>query len=276
MYQQRTIREKVSFEGIGIHTGDCATVEVLPADLDWGISIECKGKEPNRNQLFPDLVYEVVNSTDILIGNKTICTVEHLLSALTGLGISNARIVIDGKEIPYYDGSALYFINEVRKVGIIDQPGYLEPIIITEAIECQHEDKKIIASPSNDLHIEYHIDFPTTFIGRQSLDMVIKPDNYAKQIAPARSFITEDQVQSLLDSGKARGGDIESAVILGKTGLLYGKQLRFFDEPVRHKILDLIGDLTLLGKPVQGHFKVLKGGHALHNSMVREIARRYL
>jgi UDP-3-O-[3-hydroxymyristoyl] N-acetylglucosamine deacetylase len=209
-------------------------------------------------------------STNLARQGIRVGTVEHLLAALTGLGIDNLRVELDGPEVPIADGSAAPFVAALQAAEFLPQRTQrrfltiLRPIVVTEG------DKRIAVFPSNGPRATYAIDFPDTVIGYQEKEIRLSPRTFADEIAPARTFCLHRDVESMREQGYARGGSLENAVVVGDDGILAGT-LRFGDEFVRHKILDLLGDLALLGHPLRGHVVAFKGGHRLHGALVDRI-----
>jgi UDP-3-O-[3-hydroxymyristoyl] N-acetylglucosamine deacetylase len=199
-------------------------------------------------------------------------TVEHLLSALYGSSIDNLYIDIDSLEVPILDGSALPFVRMLQEAGIREQDAERE-LLVVEAPICLEENGKFISiEPSTSFRISYEIEFDHPSIGRQSLDLELSPESYAREIALARTFGFFAEVEDLLKKGLIRGGSFENAVVLGDEGVMNG-ELRVPDEFVRHKVLDLIGDISLCGHPLVGHLKAFKAGHSLHTNLATEITR---
>jgi UDP-3-O-[3-hydroxymyristoyl] N-acetylglucosamine deacetylase len=201
----------------------------------------------------------------VLIG-----TVEHALSAAYGLGLDNLDIEVDGAEIPILDGSALPFVRLFQAAGIERQHRAVAPLTVANGMEVSRGDKFISIRPGRGLTISYEIEFPHKAIGRQKLTVEIRADEYASRISPARTFGFTKEIEYLRQRGLARGGTLHNAVVLDDENILSGP-LRFRDEFVRHKILDLLGDLALLGRPLEGKIHARKAGHALHAEFVRAL-----
>jgi UDP-3-O-[3-hydroxymyristoyl] N-acetylglucosamine deacetylase len=209
-------------------------------------------------------------ATTIGIDGVKIRTVEHLLASLYVFGITNIIIEIDGSEIPVMDGSAIDFAKTILKTGIAKQGKTIPSLKITKPIFYEEARSKIIAKPYKGFKITYKIFYEHPLILEQSLSIEINEQNFLSDIAPARTFGFLKDIQYLLQNGFARGGSLENALVLDEKGVLGGK-LRFRDEFVRHKILDAIGDLSLLGYPVKGHFIIEKGGHTAHVNFLKHL-----
>jgi UDP-3-O-[3-hydroxymyristoyl] N-acetylglucosamine deacetylase len=202
-------------------------------------------------------------------------TVEHLLAALTGLGIDNIRIELDAPEIPILDGSALEFVRLLRSARLKYQDAPRKFVVIKKPIAVRCADKYIKAYPSDSLIIDYTIHFDHPFIGTQSYRWKFGYKSFIKEICRARTFCLRDDVEKLRANGFARGGSLDNAVVVDKNGIVNEGGLRFPDEFVRHKILDLIGDLSLLGHPIVGYIKAYKSGHHLHHEFLRNVLDQF-
>jgi UDP-3-O-[3-hydroxymyristoyl] N-acetylglucosamine deacetylase len=199
-------------------------------------------------------------------------TVEHLLSAIYGSGIDNLYIDIDSLEVPILDGSSLPFVDMLTEAGVEEQDAERELLIVEDTIRLEEKEKFISIEPHSSFRISYEIDFDHPAIGRQHLDLELSPESYASEIALARTFGFFAEVEDLLKKGLIRGGSFDNAVVLGDDGIMNG-ELRVPDEFVRHKVLDLIGDISLCGYPLLGHVKAYKAGHSLHTNLATEITR---
>jgi len=210
-------------------------------------------------------------ATTLSADGVSIGTVEHLLSAAAGEGLDNCLIEIDGPEVPILDGSALPFVRLFHAAGFERQNAPVRPLSIDREIVLERGDRSLRYVPDGDsLVVTYEIDFPHPYVGKQSLTWTARPTDYAARIAPARTFGFLREVEQLRARGLARGGSLQNAVVLDDEGILSGP-LRFRDEFVRHKVLDLIGDLSLLGRPLTGRVLARKAGHALHVEFARAL-----
>lgn len=269
MRQQTTLKTTVSIDGVGLHSGHPARAHFHPAPIDHGLVFL---RRDHPNQPIPAELPSAAtfdHATTLMCGDVSIGTVEHVLAAAAGLGIDNCLIEIEGPEVPILDGSALPLVRLFHAAGFERQDALVEPIALHRPVEMIEADKRMIYEPGgNGLTITYEIDFPHPFVGRQSLTFAVRAEEFASRIAPARTFGFAREVAELRSRGLARGGSLQNAVVLDDTGILSGP-LRFRDEFVRHKVLDLIGDLALLGRPLHGHIHAWKAGHAAHVRFAR-------
>src|SRR5438876_1848216 len=268
---QQTLRTPVEFSGIGLHTGEHATVRILPAPADKGIVF--RRVDLDNFELLADVasVARVAYATTLMSRGVWIPNVEHLLSALYGVGIDNAYIELDNFEVPILDGSALPYVEAIARVGIVKQSRARQHIRIIKEFILNEGGKTLGIYPADTFSIRYDIDFAHPLIGKQSLDVEFTGTNYADLIAPARTFGFYYEVEKLQASGLVRGGSLENAIVLTQTGMLNDTSLRFPDEFVLHKTLDLLGDFALIGQPVLGRLVANKAGHALHTRFASEL-----
>ena len=269
--QEQTIGKPIEFSGIGLHTGERARLRILPAPEGKGIIF--RRVDLDNFELRADVgsVARVAYATTLMKRGVWISMVEHLLSALYGVGIDNAYIELDNFEVPILDGSARPFTEAITRVGIHRQNRRKQYIRITKEFVLNDGDKTIGIYPSNHFAIQYDIDFPHPLIGRQRVDVQFTGTSYADFIAPARTFGFYREVEKLQAGGLIRGGSLENAIVLTETGMLNETSLRFPDEFVRHKTLDLLGDFALIGQPVMGRLVAHRAGHALHTRFVAEL-----
>ena len=265
--ERKTTSAIVAIEGIGLHSGIYTTVQLNPAPAGSGIHFirtDLNGlRVPALQTSTTALDYATtVGKDDVSIG-----TVEHLLAAVVACGITDLDILIDGPEVPIIDGSALPFVHLIDAAGIRLLGQKNAVLRLQRAIEVRDGDKMIRIAPANELSIHYKIDFAHPMIGRQSLQFALDQQAFAKKIAPARTFGFARDVDRLRTAGLARGGSVENCIVLGEHEVMSGA-LRFRDEFVRHKILDLVGDLALIGRPIVGEITAYKAGHALHSKFV--------
>ena len=268
---EQTIASPIEFSGIGLHTGGHATVRILPAPAKKGIIF--RRVDLDNFELRADVasVARVAYATTLMSRGVWISTVEHLLSALYGIGIDNAYIELDNFEVPILDGSALPFTEAIARVGVVKQAQPRQYMRIKKEFVLKEGAKTLGIYPSDVFAIQYDIDFPHPLIGRQSFRVEFTGTNYADSIAPARTFGFYHEVEKLQASGLVRGGSLENAIVLTETGMLNETSLRFPDEFVRHKTLDLLGDFALVGQPVLGRLVANRAGHALHTRFVAEL-----
>jgi len=269
MQFQQTIKRPVVCQGIGIHSGQPAQVVIKPAPANSGI-LFVRTDLPGH-PVIPARSSRVVDSslaTTLGTGQTYISTVEHLLAALAGLQIDNVRIEVSGPEVPILDGSAKPFAQLLQQAGLRTLRWPRAFFLLQRPLELQEGDKYLRVQPASDLRLTCSIDFPHPSIGFQKLTFVPRVKVFCKEIAPARTFGFLHEVQRLQANGLALGGSLENAIVLDHQGVLNAEGLRFEDEFVRHKMLDLIGDLALLGWPLLGHIEVHKGSHALHQQFM--------
>jgi UDP-3-O-[3-hydroxymyristoyl] N-acetylglucosamine deacetylase len=265
---QRTIRRAVQLEGVGLHSGKPARIRIAPAPANSGITFHVDG------QLIPAAPESVVNchyATTVGRNGTRIQTVEHLLAAAGGLGLDNLDVQVEGPEIPATDGSARPFVQLLATAGRLEQSAPRRPIAIPHPIRVGTGGRWIQVVPADALYISYTLDNDHPAIGTQALTCRPNEQMFVEEFAPARTYGFLRDLGSLRHHGLARGASLENAIGLGKRGVLNG--LRYRDEFVRHKILDLFGDLALLGRPVLGHVIARNAGHALNFELVVAVQR---
>lgn len=260
------MRDAIEFAGVGLHTGLPGRVRIAPAKAGAGLRFRLDDcvEFPAR----ADYVIDTRRATMLGFGDRTVSTVEHLLSAVLGMGIDNALICVDGPEIPVMDGSAKIFADAIGQVGSVLQREPRRRFIPTAPQLFRDGDKLLIVAPASTFRIRMTVDYDDP-IGAQYLDLEIDPATYAAEVAPNRTFGFEHEVQALIRRGLAQGGTLDNAVVFGPDGPL--APLRSADEPCRHKILDLVGDFALLGAYPQCEVIAIKSGHKLHCMAVREL-----
>lgn len=258
--KQRTLNESFSLSGLGIHTGEKAQITVKPAPANSGIRFSLGG------EIFP-VQFDLVTGSALATTLGKIIQVEHFLAAASGLLISNLFVECSSKEMPILDGSALPFVEAFEKAGIVELEEELSPINLKETIRIEEKDKWIIAEPANKLTIEFEVDYPV--IGKQSFSFNGSIQSFKKEIAPARTFGFKKDLEELHKNGLALGASLENALGIDDKG--YMNEPRFENEPVRHKILDLIGDLALLGRPINAKIKAYKSSHRLNQELGKRI-----
>ncbi|MGH0034252.1 MAG: UDP-3-O-acyl-N-acetylglucosamine deacetylase [Myxococcota bacterium] len=276
--QQRTVAEKVSCTGVGLHTGIQLELSIHPARTNSGIVfVRRDGPVPVEIPARPSTVHSTVHATTLaspVDSSIRVTTVEHVLAALYATGIDNVRIEINGPEVPALDGSAAGFVDLVRSAGIFLQNEPRAVLRVLRPVEVRDGDRAIRVEPSPRLRVSYAVDFDHPVIARQELDLPRVDERFfVRELARARTFGFLHEVSALLRAGLARGGSLENTVVLDEEVVLNAEGLRWPDEFVRHKIVDLLGDLALLGLPIQGHVSVERGGHALHQMLIQELIR---
>jgi UDP-3-O-[3-hydroxymyristoyl] N-acetylglucosamine deacetylase len=265
MVAKKTIKKEIVVAGVGIHTGRPVELRLRPSD-SGKIIFRRTDLDEFECSLDPRQV-ESKNCTMFVSKKGKILTLEHLLAVLWVYGIDSLIVELNGEEIPIMDGSALHFVHAVHQAGIRDLPQRKSSIKITQRFLIQENDASISAAPDSELKVTYHIHFEHPCIKHQELSISVNPENFKREIAPARTFGFLKEVPGLHAQGLAIGGSLKNAVVLDETRVVNGP-LRFPDEFVRHKILDFIGDLSLMCSPVTGHFIAKKAGHALHLKMI--------
>ncbi len=276
MSNQRTLQKPVDFEGTGLFSGQPSKIRLCPAGPDSGIAfVRTDLASHPRLPVTPDTVTSKFRRSTLVVEDAEVDTVEHLLSAIGGLGISNLTVEINGAEIPNADGSSAPFVELLRSGGITDQQEERKTLVIREPIALTDNEASIVAMPSaGGLTLSYTLDYPDSPIGRQHLSIEISPETYANLLAPARTFCLQNEAEALLQQGVVKGGTYENALVVGPEGPVQNT-LRFPDEPVRHKILDLMGDLTALGFGLSAHVVAVKSGHVTNMKLVRKIAASF-
>jgi UDP-3-O-[3-hydroxymyristoyl] N-acetylglucosamine deacetylase len=270
---QNTIARPVSIEGIGLHTGVPVHVRLVPAPSGTGIVFKRVDLEGFTIKATVKNVARVSYATSLMRKGVLISTTEHLLSALTASGVDNVFIEIDNLEVPIMDGSALPFMRLLEQAGLKQQRAWQTWAKILKPVEVVEGQKRIAIYPAEDFSITYRISFNHPLIGEQERSFSMNQLGYERGIAPARTFGFFEEVEMLRQSGLVRGGSLENAIVLTRTGLMNPEGLRFPDEFCRHKILDLIGDLVMFGRPLLGHVVADRAGHAMHIALVNRLLR---
>jgi UDP-3-O-[3-hydroxymyristoyl] N-acetylglucosamine deacetylase len=272
---QRTIAEKISCTGVGLHTGKPVQLTLHPARAGTGIVfVRTDLGEPVEIPALPSSLGGRAHlATTLTGGGATLDTVEHLLAAAYGLGVDNLRVEVDGPELPGMDGSSASFVFLLRAAGLYEQAARRPVLRIARPIEVREGSRSIRIEPGQGLRVSYEIDFDHPCIRRQAVrNLAIDESTFEREIARARTFGFVAEVDALWRAGRARGACLDNTVVLDGARVLNRDGLRFSDEFVRHKVLDLLGDLALLGVRVEGHVRVERGGHALHQKLVTKLA----
>lgn len=270
MRLQRTIKNETVFCGIGLHTGRHTTVRLKPASRDTGVVFYRidKGRIIRANIAS---VVDTAFATTIGYDGARIKTVEHLLAAAAGLGIDNLLIEVDGPEIPILDGSSTELAGLILDAGIAKQGKKMSSIKITKPVVYEDSHARVMAFPFDGTRISYSINFNHNVVGHQELTVDLTEENFVKEIAPARTFGFLRDVEALRANGLAKGGSLDNAVVVGDDGILNSSGLRFCDEFVRHKILDTIGDISLIGFPLQAHLLLERAGHTANLRFLKKL-----
>jgi len=271
-FHQRTLAQPVTTRGVGLHSGAQVSMTLRPAPADHGIVFQ-RLDLPGSPAIPATAAHVVDTALATTLGNGAarVSTVEHLLAALSGLGIDNLRIEVDGPEVPILDGSAGPFGYLVRSAGIriLDEPKAF--VVIKRPVVLREGDREASLSPCNRLRIDCTIDFHHPLVPSQSLSLDFSGSAFSRELARARTFGFLKDVERLKAAGLARGGSLENAIVVDEFSILNPEGLRYPDEFVRHKTLDALGDLALFGRPVIGHLRVRKSGHALHHRLVNRV-----
>ncbi len=270
MDAQRTLKRPASCVGIGLHSGNKVQLSLRPAPADFGIRFR---RSDLGSHEVPATVHHLAGiqlATGLARNEVSVETVEHLLSALASLNIDNVLIELNSPEVPIMDGSAAPFVYLIQEAGVKLQQAPRKYLKIVRPIAMSRGDKRIALYPSDHFKVTYSISFDHPLLRHQSRTLRITEDSFIEEIAPARTFTFLKDVEMLRQNGLALGGSLDNAVVLGETGVL-NNALRFDDEFVRHKILDAIGDLALVGHPVIGHLVAHRAGHALHTEFAAKI-----
>jgi UDP-3-O-[3-hydroxymyristoyl] N-acetylglucosamine deacetylase len=272
MLRQRTLKDKISCFGVGLHSGKRIKLEILPAPADHGISYSRSDVSPHRDiQAHIRNVTETTLATTLASERYAVSTVEHLLAALTGMGIYNARVRVNGPEVPILDGSAAPFVYMISSVGYTEQRRPKHFAVITRPVEFRSGDKMARISPRPHFKVSCYINFNHPLVTEQKFEIDFTTGSFYREIARARTFGFLRDVEALKAKGLAQGGSLENAVVIDDFSVLNEDGLRYPDEFVRHKALDAIGDLALFGMPVIGHLEIYKSGHWLHTQLVRQL-----
>ncbi|MCJ8500944.1 UDP-3-O-acyl-N-acetylglucosamine deacetylase [Desulfatitalea alkaliphila] len=269
---QKTIGREVACSGIGVHSGRPVRLCVKPAPENHGIKFartDLPGQPPipaRFNRVVDTSLATVIGSDGFIVS-----TIEHLMAALSGLGIDNALVEVDAHELPIMDGSAGPFVALLQSAGVVDQDAPRFYLIIEHPLELEEENKFVGIYPASHYRITCTIEYAHPLIGNQTKDVVITPGHFAKQIAGARTFGFLHEVEYMQKYGLAQGGSLDNAVVIDGDRVLNEGGLRYADEFVRHKLLDCVGDFSLLGLPLIGHVVTKRSGHAFNHSLLEKI-----
>ncbi|MEO8071964.1 MAG: UDP-3-O-acyl-N-acetylglucosamine deacetylase [Acidobacteriota bacterium] len=270
---QTTISKTIETNGIGLHTGVEVNLSLKPAPPNTGYIFVRTDLENFEIPASVEYISHCSYATTLLRKGVLLSTCEHLLAALRGSGVDNCFIELDNIEIPIMDGSSENFIELIEKAGIDEQNAKRRFLQINQKIEYKQADRKMSVEPANCYEIECLIDFPHPFINRQSFNFTLNNGSFGREIASARTFGFTTEIEMLRKANLALGGSLDNAIVLTPDGMLNENPLRFSDEFVRHKILDIIGDFALLGMPIFGKIKAEKSGHAVHASMMSKLLK---
>ncbi len=271
MTLQKTIKSGFYLEGIGLHSGKNVRVHFVPRNDNQGIIFQRVDKPALPILTNIHAISDANFATIIGTNGTSISTTEHLLAALVGLGIDNILIEVDGPEIPIMDGSSSMFVDALLKAGLQALQSEKAYVEVSEPLSVKDEDRWIALYPYDGLKVTLTIEYPHPLIGKQRLSLEINPKTFTEEIAYARTFGFKKDLANFYAMGLAQGGSLENAVVLDDDQVINPEGLRASDEFVRHKVLDLLGDMALLGHPLRGHIVAHKSGHALHHKLVHSL-----
>jgi len=269
---EQTIRAAVECSGVGLHSGAPVNLRILPANAGSGIIFRRTDLDGFEVEATSRNVARVSYATSLMKKGVLISTTEHLLSALIGCGVDNAIIELDNLELPILDGSAQPFVQLIHRAGIRKQRRPRTYLRVRRGLELQEGGKFIAVYPSDIYSVQYNINFPHPLIGKETFRVDLSDGNYLREIAPARTFGSREEEQIMRNMGLIRGASRENCIVLTRDGI-ENPPLRYADEFVRHKVLDLIGDLALLGKQILGNVVADRAGHAMHTALVSRLLR---
>lgn len=272
--KQKTIKGEVLLEGIGLHTGCKSRIVLKPAAENVGIvfvRVDLPGSPiiPANSESI-QIATKIPRCTTIGKDDKAIHTVEHLMSVLAGLGITNLIIEIDAPELPGLDGSGIDYLNTIKKVGVLEQDATIKPFVVHEPIGVELNGSSIYVFPSSEFRISYSLNYNHPFLNSQFFNIVVNEESFTRDIAPCRTFCLEKEADELKANGLGKGANFQNTLVVGEHGVKENT-LRFPDEFARHKTLDFIGDLYLLGVPIRGHVFAVKSGHTLNLLLLKKI-----
>ncbi len=272
--KQKTLRHPVAYVGIGLHCGRKVSMVVHPAEPDTGIHFMRKDLSAGEGLIAARWHNIVDTEMSTAIGNEyghSIDTVEHLMAALRGCGVDNALVEVDGPEVPIMDGSSEPFVTMIERIGTQIQDVPRNAIWIQRPVEVRDGDRYAILMPANTLRISVEIDFDNVMVGSQTLSVELVDEAFRRQVARARTFGFMNQVEALKKRGLIKGGSLRNAILVDGDRIVNENGLRYRDEFVRHKVLDCLGDLSLAGAPILGHYYAYKPGHELNHRLMQKL-----
>jgi UDP-3-O-[3-hydroxymyristoyl] N-acetylglucosamine deacetylase len=268
---QTTLSKSVGITGTGLHTGVDVSMTLRPAPANTGYIFVRTDLDNFEIPASVEYISHCSYATTLMRRGVVLSTCEHLLSALRGTGVDNCFIDIDNIELPILDGSSENFVELIERAGVIDLEEKRRTLMIRDRVEIDQGGRKMSVEPADRFEIECSIEFPHPFIKRQAYKFVMGNGSFGREIAAARTFGFTHEIDALRKANLAQGGSLENAIVLTEDGMLNETPLRYPDEFVRHKILDIIGDLALLGMPVQGRFTAEKSGHSVHAVLMSKL-----
>lgn len=279
--KRKTIKNVLEFEGIGLHKGEKIQIKLLPNKEETGIFFQRVDLPEGKNLIKVDYknLFDLERGTNIKNDHDArVYTIEHFMSALHVLGITDLIVEITGNELPILDGSTKIFLEEIEKIGLASLENEIEPIIIDQVVSFTEEKtgKHVVILPYNGFKVSYTIDFNHTFLKSEYYEIDLNLENYKREISMARTFAFDYEIEYLKNNNLALGGSLDNAIVIAKDGVLNPEGLRYENEFVRHKILDLIGDIYVLGRPIRGHIIAIKAGHFINAQLSTKLAEKYL
>jgi len=273
--KRKTLEKPILYKGIGLHKGENINMRILPAKSGEGIII--KRVDLKENNIIPVTLEHVFNPTrSTNVRNEhgaEVYTIEHLMAVLAAYKITDVVIELDGNEMPVGDGSGFHFLELIDIAGVRDFDEIVDYIEIKEPIFVRDEDRVIVGLPYPEYRVSYTIDFNHTFLKSQFMDFTVSEKDFKQHVSRARTFGFDYEVKYLKENNLALGGSLDNAIVVAKNGVLNEDGLRFENEFVRHKVLDLIGDLKILNRPIKGHIIAIKAGHAIDYKFAKELAK---
>ncbi|MBU2547639.1 MAG: UDP-3-O-acyl-N-acetylglucosamine deacetylase [Proteobacteria bacterium] len=272
---QRTIRDSVSCTGIGLHTGEMVKLTLRPAPPDSGVTF-VRTDLPGTPEIKACLENVIHTRLATTLGRNgaVVGTVEHILATLVGLGVDNVRVETDGPEIPIMDGSSGPFVYLLNSVGVKTLSAFKKFLVIRKPVSITDGDKSISVAPARELGVHYTISFDHPLLRSQHFDFQFSDAAFEREISRARTFGFQEDAEELKRNGFARGGSLANAIIIDRFRVLNQDGLRYEDEFIRHKVLDFLGDISLIGAPIIGRFQAVKSGHGLNNALLNQLIAR--
>ncbi|MBP6063682.1 MAG: UDP-3-O-[3-hydroxymyristoyl] N-acetylglucosamine deacetylase [Fusobacteriaceae bacterium] len=273
--KRKTLAKELVYKGVGLHKGENIDMRLVP-QTSGGLVFKRVDLEEGKNiiNVHVDNTFDLTRGTNLKNEfGAAIYTVEHFLSALYILNITDLMIEIEGNELPIADGSAIEFVKAMEEAGVVDLAEDVNPIVVKEPVYVTVGDKHVVVLPYDGYKITYSIRFEHTFLKSQMAEFEIDLETYKKEIAPARTFGFDYEIEYLKKNGLALGGTLDNAIVVTKDGVLNPQGLRFEDEFVKHKILDIIGDLKVINRPIKGHIIAIKAGHAINAEIGKKLSQ---
>lgn len=272
---RQSLRGEVSISGRGVHSGVISNLTLCPGEPESGIRF-CRTDLPGKPVIPANYDYlvekELDRRTTLRAGDAVVYTIEHVLSALAALMVDDVIVKMDSSEPPFLDGSSLPYADMINRAGLVSTNKQISPIVIEKPLAFTHGDSEICAIPSAGFRVSFFYNSDHPSLRAQAYSVAITPDSYLKEIAPARTFCFFEEIEGMRKAGLIKGANLASAVVIGRKSIL-NNALRFTDEPVRHKILDFIGDMALLGTPLQGHFMAWRAGHRVNAAFGKHLQK---